>query len=156
GLASRAALAANPRTAAVKIDKQNPDPVCIGGGNGVAPLTYPLSRKLYLSSLIGFGAVDGEELQLAGCETDLAQSLPLGDTPAGILTVNASTALSRFDLVGLPASVNGGHPYCEDFNEQLLCGAAGNVDACASAPASLTSFPTFHTTCGNGVVEDLE
>src|SRR5262249_14975496 len=125
GVASRAALVANPATVVIKVDRQDFEPACIRGGSGLLPFRYPLSRKLYLTSRPGFAALDGEELQLAGCEPDLAQILPLGVTPAGLLSGGGVSTLRRFGLIDLPSSVNAGHPYCEDFNEQMLCGAVG-------------------------------
>jgi hypothetical protein len=157
GLAGRQALTSNPVVGALKLNKQSPDALCIQGGtdalgNAVGWFTYPLSRKLYLNTLPGFAAVsDFEEHQLVGCETDLAQ--PTAATPAGLVTMNA--AFAGFVPVG--PLVNGGEPYCEDFNEQMLCGAGGNVDSCPTTPAPFDAFPTAnHTICGNGVKEAYE
>jgi hypothetical protein len=61
--------------------------------------SYPLSRKLYLSSLKGFGAVTGEEADLAACFSDEAKVESaisannfIPDPFAGIQTENFSAA----------------------------------------------------------------
>jgi hypothetical protein len=57
-------------------------------------------------------------------------------------------------------AINRGNPYCEDYNEQMFCGATSNVNACANNQAlglALGSGGTVvSTTCGNGVVEAFE
>src|SRR5262249_32186150 len=85
----------NPNTSVIKINKQSRLDVCIQA------MAYPLWHKVYLNSIQGFAAVNGEELQLAGCETDLAQpGLLLGATPAGLLI--ATLPLAGF--VNLPST----------------------------------------------------
>jgi ABC-type phosphate transport system substrate-binding protein len=118
---------------AIKIKALEPTTACIQS------FSYPLTRKLYLSTTAGFANVTGQELALAQCEA----------TPA---TINAS--LSAHGFVSLPATVPGGGVYCEDFNEQALCGAASNADGCAANAG--VSLPIAKTVCGNGVKEALE
>jgi hypothetical protein len=153
----------NVSTFAIKLNKQDPLPVCITGSNGgaIPSFTYPLSRKMYLNTIRGFGNVSGPELQFSGCETDLAQSAPplFLPTPAGLMTTNPATNLSAFGFIPVPSNVNGGEPYCEDFNENMLCGAANfpvNVNTCLTAPTNFSVFPTFNTVCGNGIKEPFE
>ncbi|MBV9949994.1 MAG: hypothetical protein JOZ69_24345, partial [Myxococcales bacterium] len=101
----------------------------------------------------------GQELQLAGCETDIAQPGLTPATPGGLVSTNAATSLATFGFLNLPSSINGGAVYCEDFDEQLLCGNDGgaNVNACATSQGLLQpSTFSFNTTCGNGVREPLE
>lgn len=89
---------------------------------------YPLSRKLYLNTMIGFDNVWGQEFQLAKAEAN-------GSTIGPALTANG--------MVSLP-----GGTYCEDFNEQMLgCTANPNVNGCAAMSGSLCSSVT---TCGDG------
>jgi hypothetical protein len=144
GYAGRQALTSNLNAQPMKINKQTPALLCIQGN-----FLYPLSRKLYLDTLTGFANVTGQELALAGCETDLAQPGPL-NTPAGIVT----TAVAGAGFVQIGAFVNNGEPFCEDFNEVMLCGAASNNDACL-IPNSL-NFPAYETVCGDGQVDAYE
>jgi hypothetical protein len=101
---------------------------------------YPYSRKLYLSSIVGFPALTAPESQLAACETTASIVNP---------------ALVKEGFVQLPANVNGGNPFCEDYNEQMLCGSASNTNACPAAQAAGIGAG-FQTTCGNGVKEAFE
>jgi len=123
--------AASQETGAValKIKALEPTVSCIQS------FTYPITRKLYFSSMLGFESVTGQERALAECEA----------TPS---IINA--ALTGHGFVPLP---NGGQPYCEDFNEQMLCGAAANVNACANNTGAI---PSNSTICGNGVTEQFE
>jgi ABC-type phosphate transport system substrate-binding protein len=106
------------------------------------PGEYPMSRKLYMNTLVGFGAagVTADELALAKFESVAASINPIlvGD---GFFTLGASS----------PAGADA--PFCEDFNQALICGAAGNDDACSRNPAGI---PTVSTTCGNGAVDAFE
>ncbi|MCL2448267.1 MAG: hypothetical protein FWD17_04920, partial [Polyangiaceae bacterium] len=133
GLAGRQA-STEPGAVAVKIEGLDPTPSCIQS------MAYPLWRKLYLDTEIGFANVSGAPLALAQCEAD-----------AG--TVGPTLTASGF--VPLPAGAPGnGAPYCEDFDEATACGAASNANACASNGA--VGLPAVSTTCGNGVVEAFE
>src|SRR5262249_19444840 len=117
----------------LKVKSLEPTVACIQG------FTYPIVRKLYLSTMLGFSGVTGQEQALAQCEAS---------------TSIINTALTAHGFVTLPASApNGANPYCEDFNEQMLCGAASNNNACA---ANTGTIPTASTTCGNGVKEAFE
>jgi hypothetical protein len=146
----------NPNSDPIKINQQNPETLCIqGDGVNVAGFTYPLSRKLYLSSVPGFAAVTAQELQLAACETDLAQPAFATPTPAGLMNAN----ISNFGFLPIGSAVNGGEPYCEDFNENMLCAASvatANNNACGTAPANFNAFPAFNTVCGDGVQDPYE
>ena len=84
--------------------------------------------------------------------TDVAQPGLVPPTPAGLLTANLTAA----GFVPIPPFVNGGEPFCEDFDEQTICGAAANVDACQSRPPGLAGFPAFETICGNGLRDEYE
>jgi hypothetical protein len=164
GYAGRSAanLAINPNTDAVKINSQSPEARCIQGDPAATPpipgFKYPLSRKLYLNSLVGFAATNGQELQLAGCETDLAQPGASPATPASLLTDHTkSSSLFLNGFIDIPVAVNGGEPYCEDFNENMLCtGFATNTNACSAAKSNFSAFPATNTVCGNGSQESYE
>ena len=147
GYAGRGALSVNPNTGPIKINKMSPDLICVQGH-----FLYPLSRKLYLSTVTGFAAVTGQELQLSGCETDLAQ--PSLGTPAGLVT----SAVASAGFIQLPSFVNLGEPFCEDFNEQVMCGtSAPNNDSCANnIPTTFDNFPDFEAVCGDGQVDSYE
>ena len=124
---------------------------------GVPPATecvqtfdYKYSRKLYLDTLVGFGALTAgdPQLVLAQCEANPA---------------NIGQAVDFRGFVDLPDSgfnsangAQGGNPLCESFNEQGQCGLnldGGVANKCASNPAGL---PTTGTTCGNGIKEAFE
>jgi hypothetical protein len=78
---------------------------------------YPLAHRVYLNTVLGLNGLAGPEERLGTCWTrpSLARSAALQN-----------------DLVELP-----GGPACEDFDE-TACGAASNVDACASSVPSCT------------------
>jgi hypothetical protein len=148
GYAGRGALGPNPNVDAVKLNKQSPLDLCIQ-----AQFLYPLSRKLYLNTLIGFGNVETQELQLVGCETDLDQpNAALGATPGGLVTANIAAA----GFLPIFQFINNGLPFCEDFNEQLLCGAPVNNNACQDPTPNLDNFTGFSTVCGNGDIDSYE
>jgi ABC-type phosphate transport system substrate-binding protein len=125
--------AQQPGAVALKVKALEPTVSCIQS------FAYPITRKLYFNTMLGFANVTGQERALSLCES----------TPS---IINA--ALSAHGFVQLPAGgPNAGQPFCEDFNEQMLCGAASNTNACASNPSGIA---TAATTCGNGVVEAFE
>jgi hypothetical protein len=87
---------------------------------------YPLSRKLYLNSLGGFAFAPGDpELQLAKFE---AQGQ--GSTMSGLVTSNG------FFLLGDAGPQGPDTPFCEDFNQHTICGAAINDNACNRMPGN--------------------
>jgi hypothetical protein len=152
----------NLSTNAIKINKQDPIELCITGNDaGITGFTYPLARKLYLNTIRGFANISGPELQLAGCETDLAQSAPpfTVATPPGLMTDAGATSAPTFGFINIPGYVNGGEPYCEDFNENMLCSVTTfpvNTNACATAPTNFSAFPAFNTVCGDGIQDPFE
>jgi hypothetical protein len=109
---------------------------------------YQLSRKLYFNSLVGFGNVGAtsgdpqaaDELTLAKFEA----------TPADINPI--LVANDEFEL-GSQSPAGANTQFCEDFNEQAICGAAANVNGCTGNPAGI---PTVSAVCGNGVREAYE
>lgn len=123
---------------------------------GDGPDEYPMARKLYLNSLIGFGHVNitSEELALAQFESN-----------PSVTPVNINTILTNdgFFTLGTSSLTGQDTPFCEDFNQTLVCGIAGNDNACFRNPAGIpndpSAIPAFaskSTVCGNGVVELFE
>ncbi len=98
---------------ALKVNALEPTIGCIQS------FTYPLSRKLYFTTMLGFESVAGQELALAKCMATQA---------------TVETALTAHGFVTL-----GRAPYCEDFNESQCTGAPANVDACTNNPAGIPS-----------------
>ncbi len=111
----------------------------------VEAFAYPLSRKVYLSTLIGFENVTGQELALAQCFTNPT-------------LLNPALASGGFFQIPTAVSPSGTETYCEDFNEQQFCGAASNNNACSGGATdnAAVNLPTANTVCGNGVVEAYE
>jgi hypothetical protein len=115
------------------------------------PGEYPLSRKLYLNSLRGFGSTSfsPDEQALAHFEADGGNITPI--------LVNAG----YFGIGG--NGPNGPDtPFCEDFNQATVCGAPSNDNACTRNPAGIPTDTSTDggsgasTVCGNGVVEAFE
>ncbi|HXI55540.1 MAG TPA: hypothetical protein VNO55_05750 [Polyangia bacterium] len=80
---------------------------------------YPLSRKLYFNSVVGFGdpAVKDGELELAKCFSNGSIINPI---------------ISSRGFIPVPGGV-----FCEDYNEVTKCSAASNANACAANPAGV-------------------
>jgi hypothetical protein len=73
------------------------------------------------------------------------------------MTTNAASDVTTFGFINIASGVNNGEPYCEDFNEQNVCGQGSNTNACPSAvPGNYSNFPTFNTTCGDGKLDPYE
>ena len=110
---------------------------------------YQLSRKLYFSSLVGFGNIAATTADpTAADEVALAQ---FESTPAeinGILTSNG------FFTLGTESPAGTDTQFCEDFNEQTICGAPSNNNGCLGNPAPIPS--SANTVCGNGILEAYE
>jgi hypothetical protein len=111
----------------------NPAPIGVPV-NGIAPTTatvqalvltpstaddYPLSRKLYLSTMLGFENVTGHERSLVECFSTR--------------NPHVDNAVAATGFVPLPTGFGVG---CEDFND-TTCGAATNVNACANNPSPI-------------------
>jgi hypothetical protein len=114
---------------------------------------YPMSRKLYMNSLIGFGAatVTADELGLAKFE-----AIPTN--------INPIMVGDGFFTLGPNSPLGSDTPFCEDFNQALVCPPATNTtNACNGNPSGIPSDPssdpalsTLSTVCGNGKVEAME
>ncbi len=146
-----------------------------------APNSYPAWRKLYINSSKGFDAVDGTTTLTTNTGTSnlaLAQWLSKTSNVAGVSGVDALTgffSLGPTAGAGTLAAGAANQPFCEDFNEALLCAASSNANGCTtnanqlspssslSAPSTLglttTNFvpvPTLSTTCGDGTKDPFE
>jgi hypothetical protein len=104
---------------------------CLVSGGGCT--LYPLSRKLYVNSTRGF-----EDPILAALEPPVGLASGNGALPDSeqelvkCFAAIPDTTVTQFGFIPLP-----GDPFCEDFNEQTVCGAASNVNACANNPAGI-------------------
>jgi hypothetical protein len=87
--------------------------------------TYPIARKLFINTMKGFDQVTGDERKLALCYQNRNITDPVV-TARGFITLSPTAA-------GRPA-------YCADFNEQTVCTASSNVDACKNHVAG-SPFP---------------
>ena len=100
---------------------------------------YPLSRKLYYNSLIGFNSVWGAEHDLA----------------AYMAAATGSVLVDNFNFTTLT-----GGAFLEDFNEAAICSAANNTNGCTNNPTTGVATNPFGiatvTTCGNGSVDQYE
>jgi hypothetical protein len=131
---------------------------------------YQLARKLLFGSVIGFANINAGT---AGQADTATGELALGEWESAEANVAPLLAADGFFTVGaqggqLGVGHNGGSantPFCEDFNQSLVCGAAApaNDNACARNPAGIPGDPsvaptssTTSTVCGNGVQEAFE
>ena len=101
--------------------------------------TYPLGRKLYLNTYIGFGNVWGPELALAKDEASATFINPI------------LTPLGFFPLAG--------GTFYEDYNETMLCSVplANASNGCANDPLQIGGTPVV-TQCGdpNNTIDQYE
>jgi hypothetical protein len=139
GYAGREAVAQYPNAVSIKVNAVPDQAACL------ANLSYSLTRKLYLNTMLGFG-----NARLATQETALAACFVQNPNAA----TGINTVIGDKGFLPLP-STPAGAVYCEDFNENMICGGAANVNACAPA-SNPTWFPSVSTICGNGIVETLE
>jgi hypothetical protein len=128
---------------------------------------YQLSRKLYFNSLLGFGAVNAEGAAGTAGDPGAASEIILAQYES--VATNIQPILAQFGYFGLGALSPQGttnQPFCEDFNEKTICGAATNVNGCvnnnsvAGIPGETgpnpNNAPTQSTICGDGIVEAFE
>jgi hypothetical protein len=121
---------------------------------------YQASRKLYLSSLVGFQNIPStttgpSELELANFEAQGSGS-----------TFNGIVGTDGFFTLGSTSPNGTDNQFCEDFNEDNLCnggkGAAGalgatNTNACLGIHAGIPTIAnTAFTICGDGTIGAYE
>jgi hypothetical protein len=117
---------------------------------------YPLSRKLYFSSLVGFGNVAATT-----GDPGAADELALARFEATPTNINTILTANGFFTLGAQSPTGTDTQFCEDFNEQVVCNPTpasastlpANLNGCANNPAGI---PTVSTTCGNGTREAYE
>jgi hypothetical protein len=125
---------------ALKNDGVDPQNQCIRNliaspSNPAVGTLYPLSRKLFLNTLKGFGSVTGDELALADCMSQRSVIDPIV-TAHGFVTLSAATSGTGY----VPA-------FCQDFDEHAVCAVGtSNVDACHDSPTNPSPIPD----CENG------
>ncbi len=149
-------------TDALRVNGMYPNSTTVQAfGSTGSQLEYPLDRKLYYNTAIGFGnfTTTGADLGPAG-ELDLAAYLS-GTASAvisGGVAMNTALLQNGFFQIG-SAGPSGNTQFCEDFNEALVCGATSNSDGCAASniPAGIVSKSNGgETICGNGVLDPFE
>jgi ABC-type phosphate transport system substrate-binding protein len=147
GFAGGGAVSNNPGTVAAPVNNiapttANVQALVLGGS------TYPLARKLYLNSLLGFenipdtGVDPGKdaEVEMARCFS----SVPFNGT--------FNVASSAFGFVPLPGGTGPAAALCEDFNTTVCAtGPTPNVNGCATNP---TGIPI--SDCTNGLRDGIE
>jgi hypothetical protein len=131
---------------------------------------YPYARKLYLASEYGFN-VNALCPGAAFCSPiwdNPNTGLPVAIDPQVALAQDESVAQTVHNafvdegFVPLPSFVNSGQPFCEDYNENMICGStafATNTNACPAVQAlgiGNNGAAGFQTTCGNGIKEAFE
>jgi hypothetical protein len=146
-----------------------------------AAASYPAWRKLYINSSKGFDAVDGTTVLTANTATsDLALAQWLANTAnvagaGGVDTLTGFFSLGPNAGAGTLAAGATDQPFCEDYNEALLCAASSNANGCTtnanqlqpgnslSAPSTLglttanfKPIPSLSTTCGDGTKDPFE
>jgi hypothetical protein len=127
---------------------------------GTQSVEYQIARKLYFNSIAGFanltagesGVTDTAtgELALAQYEAVAANINPILGPIGYFALANQTTAAT-----GESASTFNA-PFCEDFNEQMLCNASGNSNGCTANSNSGIGLPTLGSICGNGIQENYE
>jgi hypothetical protein len=109
---------------------------------------YQFSRKLYFNSLVGFGNV-----AVTAGDPTATDELTLAKFEATPSDINPILQANDFFTLGPSSPAGTDTQFCEDFNEQTICGAATNNNGCAGNPAGI---PTISTTCGNGTLDAFE
>jgi hypothetical protein len=104
---------------------------------------YQLARKLYFASLHGFA-----NIAASTGDPQAADELTLAKFEATPANINPILTTNGFYTLGGQSPSGTDTPFCEDFNEQNVCGAAANANGCTGNPAGI---PTANTICGDGV-----
>jgi cysteine-rich repeat protein len=141
---------------AVRVDQTYPTATTVTS-LGKQANEYQIARKLYFNSLAGFDAIANTTAD-PGATGELA----LGQWESVAANINPILAgVGYFSLAG-QTSATFNAPFCEDFNEQVVCNPTSgspstlpaNVNACTGN--SNVALPSVGSTCGNGVVEAYE
>ena len=126
--------------APILVNSVAPSPTTVQAlGNGATE--YPVARKLYYNSLVGFSSVTGDELTLA--------KFVAGGPPAvGTNTIQNILLNDGFFTLGGQSPAGTDAPFCEDLDTTTVCGFSGNINGCPGNPAGI---PTQSTDCGDGL-----
>jgi hypothetical protein len=129
-------------TIALRINQLEPGIACTPSTSG--NVSYPLWRKLYFNSILGFGRVT------TAAEQQLAEfvSFDQNETP---IVLNYGFFELPFSPNGTDPTIGGGpNQFCEDFNEQTICAKASNQNGCAfnTATDAVGGGPLQNTTIG--------
>ena len=163
-------------TDAIRVDQVYPQASTaqlMGVKTQAAGIEYQVGRKLYLNSIIGFGNITAGgsgvtdpatgELTLAQFESVAANINPILASVGYFTTGTQAGELGAAGTGGTAAS-----PFCEDFNQSLVCGSGAptNDNACFRNPSTVANDiaagsanpanTVNSTVCGNGVVEAFE
>jgi hypothetical protein len=125
---------------------------------------YQLSRKLYFNSLVGFQNIGvagsstwtdngNDELQIAKYEAQTTGVAAQTAQMQSIITSHKEFTLG-FQSGSLAGSTSGA-PFCEDFNEMMICNdvstAPANVNGCTLAAPAVGIGANANTVCGDGI-----
>jgi hypothetical protein len=153
---------------ALRVSQIAPSTTTVRGGS------YPLWRKLYLNASAGFDNLAA----LASVDAGVKQELELAEFESSTSSITTILAQYGFFSLGSASPKGIDTPFCEDFNEQLLCdGGIANQNACGlntfaaqipfwsdggsfsaipSDPSTVAAAATTSTVCGNGIKEAFE
>jgi cysteine-rich repeat protein len=113
---------------------------------------YQIARKLYLSSVQGFG-----NLAATASDPNITDEVTLATDEATPSFMNPIMTGNDFFTLGAQSPAGTDNQFCEDVNEQSICGASSNSNGCTAS--HLAAFPfaaTANTVCGNGTREAYE
>jgi len=154
-------------TDTIRIDETYPTEATVTA-LGSQTIEYKIARKLYFNSLVGFSGITAG----TSGQTDTATGeLTLAQYEANNSATQINPILANVGFFALPSAATAPYnaPFCEDFNEELICGAAAgaggtlsNVNGCLtnagnnSALGVAVNLPSQGSICGNGIQEPYE
>jgi hypothetical protein len=120
---------------------------------GQQAFEYPLARKLYFNAASGFPAL----LHSTSGDPSIADELFFAQSVSDQSYFGPILSGAGYFPLANQGDAGWNNPFCEDFNEQTVCQAAGNRNACPdNNNSSLSPIPSFGSVCGNGVQEPFE
>jgi hypothetical protein len=131
---------------------------------GAQALEYAISRKLYFVTAGGFPFLATTPVSGAA-DQNLAGELALAEFVSNATSINPILASAGLFALANQGDAGWNNPFCEDFDEQTVCGAASNRNACPDnsngsiPPPSFdggSPIPSFGSICGNGIQEPFE
>jgi len=152
---------AGPQSAdSLRIDQTYPTQTTVTD-LGSQNVEYQIARKLYFNSLVGFSGITAG----TGAYADTATGeLTLAQYEANNPTTQINPILTSVGYFTLGGQSNTTYnaPFCEDFNEALICGLATNTNGCTGNSGNNSvlgvpvGLPSQGSTCGNGIQEPYE